>query len=310
MSLTAAERRLSIVLRVLAGLMLLAALVYALGPLVGPARDFFREPPFVSNSVVKVTLIGLASLYAAGDVRRRRPLAWMVIAAHVVSLAAMASMLAFADTGRAVAIGDANPALSTVLWGAIALDGVITLALLAFVVAARPPASPAPTAVAPIAAERRLRVLMIALAALFALAAVAYDAGPFLDSSDTFFRELPFVTNSVVKVALLAMLCGYVAADVRGNLALATPVVAVHLVSVIVSALYLIFLDTGYSRPLLGADPSMTTVLWGAIALDGVLAALVWLAVRATWRARQGSRFFNPAEHRGLSAVAEVVVAG
>ena len=66
-----AERRLAIVLRVLAGLLLLGAVVYVLGPLVGPAQDFFREPPFVSNSAVKVTLIALACLYAAGDVRRR-----------------------------------------------------------------------------------------------------------------------------------------------------------------------------------------------------------------------------------------------
>src|SRR5215217_3756478 len=117
-----AERRLAIALRVLAGLLLVAAVVYVLGPLVGPAQDFFREPPFVSNSAVKVTIIALTCLYAAGDVRRRGALVLIVIAAHLVSITAMGSMLLFADTGRHVTLGFAEPALSTVLWGAMALD--------------------------------------------------------------------------------------------------------------------------------------------------------------------------------------------
>ena len=73
------------------------------------AQDFFREPPFVSNSAVKVSLIALTCMYAAGDVRRRGTLVLIVIAVHLVSIAAMASMLLFAETERTVDIGIAEP---------------------------------------------------------------------------------------------------------------------------------------------------------------------------------------------------------
>ena len=109
-----AEHRLSTGLRVVAGVLFVATVVYVLAPVVGLAEDFFREPPFVSNSAVKVALIGLACLYAAGDVRRRRGLVVAVIAAHVVLVVAVGLMLAFADTSEEF---DFGLTLSTVLWG-------------------------------------------------------------------------------------------------------------------------------------------------------------------------------------------------
>jgi choline dehydrogenase-like flavoprotein len=304
-----AEWRLAIALRVLAGLLLVGAAVYVLGPLVGPAQEFFGEPPFVSNSAVKVTLIALACLYAAGDVRRRGALVLIVIAAHLVSITAMASMLLFADTGRAVDLGFAEPALSTVLWAAMALDGAIAVVLGALALPARLTRNrPDTTVLTPV--ERRVRALLIAFTVLFVLGAVAYEIGPFLSSSEEFFRELPFITNSVVKVSMLAMLCGYAASSLRRNLALVPPIVAVHVLSVFVSALYLVLLDTGYTLPLLGGDMRMTTVLWGALALDGAIAVLFFLAARSAWKARYGSKFFWPAQIRSLVAVADVLVAG
>jgi len=307
-----AERRLGIALRALGGLLLAAAAVYALGPLVGPAQDAFREPPFVASSAVKVAIIALACLYAAGDVRGRRALVWIVVAAHAVSVAAMASMLAFADVDRTLDLGFAEPAVATVLWAAMALDGAILAVLLVLGAAARRAApAPSPSRAAALAlAERRLRAILIALAALFALGAVAYELGPLLGTSEAFFRELPFVTNAVVKVTALGLLCAYAAADVRRRLALVTPVIAVHLLSVLVSALYLLALDLGEPRPLLGGEVSMTAVLWGAIALDGAIAAVLGLAARAAWRERLAPGFFGPAELRGLVAVADVLVAG
>ena len=97
---------------------------------------------------------------------------------------------------------------------------------------------------------------------------------PFIDTTKQFAQELPFVTNSVVKTFALAALCVYAA---RRELALAGPVAAVHVLSVVVSALYLIFLDTSYSLPLLGGTLSMTTTLWIALALDGTIAVAVTL---------------------------------
>jgi choline dehydrogenase-like flavoprotein len=293
---TAAERRLRALLRALAGVLFVAAIVYAIGPFIG---DFFREPPFVGNSVVKVSVLGLACLYAAGDVRRRRPLIAIVIAAHVVSLAAMASMLAFADTSEQVNLFG-QTSIATALWIGIGFDALITAALAVFFIAARGPK----VAFAP---DGGAGALLYPLAVLLGLGAVAYEIAPFIDTTEQFAQELPFVTNSVVKTFALAALCVYAA---RRELALAGPIVAVHVISVLVSALYLIFLDTGYSLPLLGGELSMTTALWIALALDGAIAVAVTVVSLAAWRKRYGLEFLQPMEYRSITACAEVLVAG
>src|SRR3954447_16114315 len=167
---TAAERRLRALLRALAGVLFAAAIVYAIGPFIG---DFFREPPFVGNSVVKVSILGLASLYAAGDVRLRRPLIAIVIAAHVVSLAAMASMLLFADTAG----------VTTALWIGIGFDTLITAGLAGFFLAARGPKAPA-------VADGGAGALLYPLAVVLGLGAIAYEIAPFLDTTKEFAVQL------------------------------------------------------------------------------------------------------------------------
>src|SRR3954451_8344528 len=121
---TAAELRLTARLRALAGVFLLAALVYVAAPFFA---DAFRKPPFAANSVAKVSELGLAALYAAGDVRRRRGGVVVVVAAHVVLVLAMLSMLLFAD-------GD-----TSLLPWAVGLDGAIAGLLIWFSAAARGP---------------------------------------------------------------------------------------------------------------------------------------------------------------------------
>ena len=59
-------------LRVVAAVLFAATAVYVVAPVLGVAEDFFREPVFVANSAVKVALLGLACLYAAGDVKGLR----------------------------------------------------------------------------------------------------------------------------------------------------------------------------------------------------------------------------------------------
>src|SRR3954468_17924907 len=293
---TAAERRLRALLRALAGVLFVAAIAYAIGPFIG---DFFREPPFVGNSVVKVSVLGLASLYAAGDVRRRRPLIAIVIAAPVVSLAAMASMLAFADTAEQVDLFG-QTSIATALWVGIGFDALITAALAGLFIAARGPK----VAFAP---DGGAGALLYPLAAVLGLGAIAYEIAPFIGTTQQFAQELPFVTNSVVKTFALAALCVYAA---RRELALAGPIVAVHVISVLVSALYLIFLDTSYSLPLFGADVSMTATLWIAIAIDGAIAVAVGFVSLGTWRMRYRLEVLQPMEYRSITACAEVLVAG
>ena len=292
---TRAEHRLSIALRVVAGVLFVATVVYVLGPVVGLAEDFFREPPFVANSAVKVALIALACLYAAGDVRRRRGLVVAVIAAHVVLVVAVGLMLAFADTS------------ATVLWAALAFDAAIALGLGALLWMAHLPGE-APDASSLSAVERRVRAVLIAFTVVFGLGAVAYAAGPVLESE--FFRELPLVANSVVMFTMLALLCGYAAAALRRNLPILGPIIAVHVLSALVSGVYLVALDTDYTLPLFGADVRMTAVLWVAIALDGVIAAVFFVLARSAWNARYRPAFFAQMQLRALVAVGDVLVAG
>ncbi len=313
MDLTVAERRLRSLLRVLVFAFALAALTYEVGPLLGPFRAFFRQLPFVSNSVVKVSVMGLLCLYAAGDIRRRLGLVAIFIAGHVLSVAAMLALLFTADTGRIVPLGAGMP-VRTVLWSAIALDGVITSLVLIFYLAARAslPAearapSPAPSLTP---AERRLGGVATAFGVLFLFAALGYEVGPLLVSIRDFFIELPFVTNSVVKLGTLALLCFYVAGNVRANLALMGVVVLSHVISPLAQVVFLAATDTSYPVAVAGRWLPIGTVLWAAIALDSVVAAVLFLAYQAAWTGRFGLTFFRPIEYRTLTALADVVVRG
>jgi choline dehydrogenase-like flavoprotein len=246
---TAAERRLTALLRALAGVFLLAALVYVAAPFFA---DAFRKPPFAANSVAKVSALGLAALYAAGDVRRRRGLVGIVIAAHVVSVLAMLSMLLFAD-------GD-----TALLPWAVGLDGVIAVLLVWFFLAARGPAAQ------PVD-DGGARVPLLIAAGVFAAAAVAYEVEGFTISDPA----LPLLTNSVVEGFVLAALCVYAA---RRELAAAGPVAASLALSVLAGAVLLIF-GQGASWPVLVASAAAAA----AVALVSVLAwrkryGLVFLA--------------------------------
>jgi choline dehydrogenase-like flavoprotein len=317
MPLAPAERRLRTLLTVLVPLFLIAALIYQFGPIVGPFRGFFRHLPFVSNSVVKVSVIMLCCLYAAGDLRRRHGLVLVVILAHLVSVGAMGLLLLLADTGRVVDVGSFRLPARNVLWGAIALDGVITAALIAAYLDARRAARalglrPAPAAPTPAPADRRFRTLMQVLGALFVLAAAAYEAGPLLAATRELFVELPFVTNSVVKVSALALLCFYVARDVPGRLPVAGIVVTGHVVSLVAMLPFFVLIPSRTAAMVTvgGAQWSVASILGAAMALDGVILAVLLLAYQAAWRARLGSRFLGVWEFRALSALADVVVAG
>lgn len=314
-SLTAAERGLAVVLRLTALALLLATVVYALGPFVPPARDFFAELPFVANSVAKVAILGLIALYAAGDVRRGMGLVAILIGAHLVSVAAMGSVLLFGETGTVADLGFAHAEVGTVLWYAIALDGAITALVAGFALAAwlstRTFTEPRPDLGAPTSEERGLRGLLAILGVFFLAAAVAYEISPFLDSTEGFARELPFVTNSVVRMAALALLCLYVVALPRRKMALTGPIVVAQLLAVAVEVAYLIHqyaTDSNATVPLLGGEPHLTALLWGMIAIDAAIAVALLLATNVAWRRRYRLGFLWPSSYRGLAAVAEVLV--
>ena len=309
--MTPSELTLRGLLRIVGAGLLLAAAVYLAGGFIG---GLFRELPFVANSVVKVTVLGLACLYAAGNVRGRRGVVVVVLAAHLVSVTAMVVMLIFADTSRTVDLGVGHASIEDVLWGAIVLDGVITLVIgVVFaltLVGGRPPAPPAaPEEPTPLTgAERLLRVLLLALAGLLVLAGLAYGAGPLIDDTDRFAIELPFVTNSVVMCAALAMLAGYAALPLRRNMPLVTPIVAGLVLSVAVQLLYVI--PAGGSRPIFDGTVDVEVVLLVGAAIDAVLGAALLVAYHRAWRARYGLTFLWPGSYRALQSMADVLIAG
>jgi choline dehydrogenase-like flavoprotein len=307
---TPSELTLRGLLRVVGAGLLFAAVVYLAGGFIG---GFFRELPFVANSVVKVTVLGLACLYAAGNVRGRRAVVAIVIAAHLVSVAAMAVMLIFAETGRTVDLWLFDATITGVLWGAIVLDGVITLAIavvfaLTFVGGVEPPPASPPEPAPLTGAERRLRVLLLVLAGLLALAGLAYGAAPLIDSTDQFAIELPFVTNSVVMCAALAMLAAHAALPVRRNMPLATPVVAGLFLSVAVQLVYLI--PASGSRPIFDGEVEMRLVLGVGAGVALVLGVVLLLACRQAWRRRYTLSFLWPGSYRALQSMADVLITG
>jgi choline dehydrogenase-like flavoprotein len=315
--LTAAERRLGVVLRLTAAGLFVAALGYFIGPWLPPVKHFFHELPLVANSVVKVTILGLIGLYAAGDVRRRRGLVVILILAHLVSVAAMGSMLAWAETGTEADLGFAHPSVETVLWFAIGLDGLITLAIAAFFFLAWRSARgieapPAGGGTAPSSPERVLRIVLVVFTALFALGAVAYELAPFLDTSKQFARELPFLTNSVVRMATLAMLTAYAATNLSRNIALVGPVVGVEVLGILAESAYLISQyakDAGATVPMLGGEPRLTTIIWIDIAHAVATALIVFVAYRWAYRHRHRLQYLWPSSYRALTANAEVLLA-
>ena len=308
---TGAERRLSLVVRVLAFLLFVAGLIVALGPI----DDFFRHPPLVAVSAAAAWALGLICLYAGGDVRRRADLVPVVILALAASAASVASMLAFAETGTAAQIWFVDTTVTAVLWAILAAEGliavvvgVVALPLLGGDRSAVGVEPATPDALSP--AERAVRGLLGVLAIVFAAGAIAFGLGPHIDTTEALAAELPFVAGSVLAAAALALASVYAAVNLRRNLAVAGPVIAVLALAAVVQAAYLLAVDTDYAVPAFGGELEMTAALWIGLAATLVPAAALLVAYRAAWRARYGLGFLWPGAYRALLAVAEVVVAG
>ncbi len=314
-------RALRVVLAVLAVLFALAAVLYELGPLALPNRAFFAQLPFVSNSVVKVGILLACCLYARGDLRERSGLVAILLAAHLVSVAAMGVLLIGMDTSRLVDPGFGGPQpVRQVLVGAMILDGVITAILAALYFAARgrlPRPTPAPARSSSEAyltpAEQWLRRVLVLFGVIFVGAALLYEAGPLRGSAPNFFRELPFVTNSVVKVSTLAMVCFWVVRSLRARMSMVGPVIGVHFLSGVAQLIYLFAADPAILAQqfvLVGQRQTMSEILWGAIILDAVIGLALFALYQAAWRARFRNEFLRPTEFRTLVALADVMTQG
>jgi choline dehydrogenase-like flavoprotein len=119
--LTAPERRLELVLRILTIAFLAQALIYPVLGLFGPA-----EFPFVANSFAKDGLFFILCFLAAGDVRQNGWMAWLVVLGHVLIVAALLGMLAFGNHDSVAGTfgqpfgTDLSPTLQLLIWAAAA----------------------------------------------------------------------------------------------------------------------------------------------------------------------------------------------
>ena len=152
--------------------------------------------------------------------------------------------------------------------------------------------------------ERRLALLLRILAAVFTLAIFGYLLPALVGPWKSFFIQLPFVTNSVVKIGLLAILAFIASADVRRYRALILAVIGGHIISELATAAVMLWGDTSGN---LGRLP-VRSALWGSIALDGaILVLLIWFLIAAE-RARFGLRYLSPSQFRTLASLAEVAI--
>ncbi len=163
--------------------------------------------------------------------------------------------------------------------------------------------------------ESRLARLLRLFAVLFALATLAYllpALGVFGARLQAFSAELPFVTNSVVKVATLAALSLLASGDVRRFRWAVVVLIGAHAVSELAMLTTLVWGDTARivdpGAPI-GAR-AVRDVLLFAMVLDGVILAVLILSFRAAERARYALRWLSPLQFRALAALADVIVAG
>ncbi|NNG15029.1 MAG: FAD-binding protein, partial [Gemmatimonadales bacterium] len=160
----------------------------------------------------------------------------------------------------------------------------------------------------PAASEQILRRLLQILTGAFVVVGVGYEVGPRFYPD--FFLEIPFVTNSVVKIITLAMTAWFASRDMQRQLSLVGPIILVHLVSIVVQSLYLVAggpaLDVSYQ--LFGQTQTMGEILFGAILLDSVLAVILASLYGAAWRSRIRTKFLSPLEYRTLEAIADIMV--
>ena len=172
------------------------------------------------------------------------------------------------------------------------------------------------TQVPPTAEEQRLRVLLRLLAIVFALAAFGYLMPALVGDNKSFFIHLPFVTNSAVKVSVLAILCFLAAADVRRYRSMVWAVIIGHLLSEVAVAAVLIWGEperlVTMAVPFTGDTLTfpIANILVGSMLLDGVIIILLWWFARSAERSFYRLSYLSPLEYRSLTALAEALIVG
>ncbi len=96
-------------------------------------------------------------------------------------------------------------------------------------------------------------------------------------------------------------------------MALVGPIIAVHFVSVVAQAIYLLLVPAAQLNEVFavaGNAMPMRQILIGAMVLDGVIGVLLFALYYAAWTSPLQLEFFRPLEFRTLTALTEVMIAG
>ncbi len=125
------------------------------------------------------------------------------------------------------------------------------------------------------AEQRKLKLVLQVLGYVFFAAVLLYGVGPFLQPTQGVFRQLPFVSNSVVKVYGLMLICLYASGDLKKRHNLVPIFIAAHALSLLAMLVFFIALDTSYLVEVGPAQMPIGAVLLLAGVLDLVIGGMV-----------------------------------
>lgn len=311
---TPSERRLQTVLRIYTFIFACAAIAYESLPFLSFTSDFGRLVIFVPNSVVKVSILALICMYAAGNVRERLGLVPVFFAAHVVSISAMIAIILYGDTSGTIRMGSTDVTIRQALTVAIITDVIVNIPLLIFYFMAK-------------AKDRARRVLFVEeseamhftylkaflylLVVLYLAGAVFYLWGGLSQDYKNVFIQLPLVSNSVVKVALLAFVGLYMIRNISSNVSVVGILVSSGIISVVSKLVLLLAGKADQSIDSGDIHISTGDILWKSLVVEdglvvGILVTLTVVAYQRLYR----PKFLRPIEYRTLMALADVIVYG
>ncbi len=298
-----AEARLA---RALTGIGLIAALLSVLtllGAHVGPWTTFFVQPPWVSNTVAGLAVLGLLGWFAGADVRRFRILARLQAAGLVLGAVVL----------LALALGPSAADQVLVLLGAAFVSAVAGGGLIALLRATKPARAAHPwlTSKPPTQPERIARVVF----GLFGIGSLLFAASllvpVFLAPVNPFFTGPLFVGGSTVKIALLGLLGLTVAGDVRRQGEPITLLIVGHAVS-FVAALwgYLGVLHSGASEvTAFGMRFTTDAIMRGVVVSDlGIIVVFTLLKLAIGRALFDYLGYATPGQFRTIEALSECLI--
>ncbi|HVC35099.1 MAG TPA: GMC family oxidoreductase [Chloroflexota bacterium] len=295
-------RRLMVSVASIAAVLSLATLY---GAYVGPSTTFFTTPPWVSNTVAGLGLIALLAWFAAGDVRRFRSMARVLVGG--LALATLASIVLSASPRAAPFV--------FLLYASGAVAGVMTLTLAAVLRSTKevPGVYPWMTDKPITVAERIGQIVFGVFGGLSLIAAVLSVVFSFDGSIASLLYQPVFVAGSVVKMALLGAFALLAALQIRQNVDMVVLLILGHLVSLVAIVVTLLGIDRFGTTTFViaGTTLSSNQMMQGGLLMDGAIAIAFSVLLVAMSQARLDYLgFMDPLEFRTVEALADCLVEG